>query len=220
MNVFQYFILFMIYSFLGWIIEIINEIITEKRFVNRGFLIGPYCPIYGFGVLLMIGLLNRYINDPIVVFIMSIVLFSILEYFTSYIMEKLFKARWWDYTDRKFNINGRICLETMIPFGIGGLLVMYLVNPFVINVINSIPSTLFKGLAVIVFIIYLIDNIISFSIILGFRNTTFKAEKDNTMEITLLVKEMLTKQSKLSKRLIKSFPNLKVLNKKNKKRNK
>ena len=216
MNIFEYFMLFIIYSFIGWIIEVINEVITEKRFVNRGFLIGPYCPIYGLGVLLMVSLLNRYINDPIVVFIMSIVIFSMLEYFTSFVMEKLFKARWWDYTNRKFNINGRICLETMIPFGVGGLIVMYAVNPFIVDLISNIPDSIFNFIVAIVFIIFLIDNIISFSIILGFRNTTFKAEKDNTMEITNKVKEILTKQSKLSKRLVKSFPNLKVLRKRNK----
>lgn len=216
MNIFEYFMLFIIYSIIGWIIEVINEVITEKRFVNRGFLIGPYCPIYGLGVLLMVSLLNRYINDPIVVFIMSIVIFSMLEYFTSFVMEKLFKARWWDYTNRKFNINGRICLETMIPFGVGGLIVMYAVNPFIVDLISNIPDSIFNFIVAIVFIIFLIDNIISFSIILGFRNTTFKAEKDNTMEITNKVKEILTKQSKLSKRLVKSFPNLKVLRKRNK----
>ena len=216
LNILKYFMLFIIYSFIGWVIEIINEIITEKRFVNRGFLIGPYCPIYGIGVLLMTLMLTKYIEDPIVVFIMSVVIFSILEYFTSYIMEKLFKARWWDYTNRKFNINGRICLETMIPFGIGGIIVMYGVNPLILKVINMIPNSIFNVLAIILLVIFIIDNFISFNIILGFRKITFKAEKDNTLEITKKVKEILSSKSLLGKRLIKSFPNLKVLMKRNK----
>ena len=120
----MYFILFMFYSFIGWIIEIINEIITEKRYVNRGFLVGPYCPIYGFGTIFMITLLTRYLDDFIVLFIMSVVICSLLEYFTSYIMEKMFKARWWDYSDKKFHINGRICLSNCIAFGVLGLLIV------------------------------------------------------------------------------------------------
>lgn len=216
MNLFEYFLLFIIYSVVGWIIEIINEIICAKRYVNRGFLIGPYCPIYGVGALLMISMLNRYLNDPIALFVMAVVVCSILEYLTSFLMEKLFKARWWDYTNRKFNINGRICLETSILFGIGGLIIMYFANPIIVNILNSIPDIILKLIFVITFVIYLVDNLISFSIILGFRNTTFKAEKDNTMEITTKVKEILTNKSKLSKRLIKSFPDLKVSRKRNK----
>ena len=214
MNIYMYFLLFIFYSFIGWIIEIINELITEKRYVNRGFLIGPYCPIYGCGVILMILLLNRYLNDPVVLFIMAVVICSILEYFTSYIMEKIFKARWWDYTERKFNINGRICLETMVPFGIGGLIIMYFVNPFITGVLNMIPTVLLKLISIILFVVFLVDNLISFKIIFKFRNITKKEERDNTAEITAKVKEILSKKSKLGKRLIKSFPDLRILIKK------
>ena len=104
------FLLFLMYSFVGWSLEVIGKLLEKGKFVNRGFLVGPYCPIYGVGSILMIILLNRYINDPPTLFIMSILLFSVLEYSTSYFMEKIFKIRWWDYTRRKFNINGRICL--------------------------------------------------------------------------------------------------------------
>lgn len=210
MNIYLYFMLFLFYSFIGWLIEVINELITEKRYVNRGFLIGPYCPIYGYGALLMITLLTRYLNDPIVLFIMAVVICSLLEYFTSFAMEKIFKARWWDYTNRKFNINGRICLETMIPFGIGGLFIMYFVNPFITKILFLMPNVVIKVISCILFIIFLVDNLISFNIILGFRNITKKQEKDNTAEITMKVKEILSTRSKLGKRLIKSFPNLKI----------
>ena len=114
-NVSVYFILFIIYAMIGWFIEIINGLIQTKKFVNRGFLIGPYCPIYGVGGILITLLLSKYYDDPIVLFFMGIAVCGILEYLTSYIMEKFFKARWWDYSKRKFNINGRICLETIIP---------------------------------------------------------------------------------------------------------
>ena len=112
----QYIALFFIYSFLGWVMESILETVRKKRFVNRGFLIGPYCPIYGAGVLLITILLAKYNDDIWITFLMSLLICGTLEYATSYIMEKIFKARWWDYSYRKFNINGRICLETLIPF--------------------------------------------------------------------------------------------------------
>lgn len=205
--------MFIIYSFIGWIIEIITEYIHHKRFVNRGFLIGPYCPIYGTAAVLMIILLNKYLKDPLALFVMAVVICSIIEYFTSYIMEKLFNARWWDYSNNKFNINGRICLETMIPFGFGGIILMYFINPFIVKLLSFIPTTFLNVIAIIIFILFLIDNIISFKIILGFKNTTFVEEKDNTAEITSRVKETIMKKSKFNKRLIKSFPNLKVSNK-------
>ena len=113
-----YFLLFMTYAFLGWLMEVTLGLIQSKKFVNRGFLIGPYCPIYGFGGLLITFLLQKYVNDPIVLFFMALIICGILEYVTSYLMEKIFHARWWDYSNKKYNINGRVCLDTIIPFGL------------------------------------------------------------------------------------------------------
>ena len=93
-----YFLLFIIYSIMGWIMEVVNQIVSQKKFVNRGCLIGPYCPIYGCGAVLITVLLNKYLNDPITFLIMAILLCGILEYLTSYIMEKVFNLRWWDYS--------------------------------------------------------------------------------------------------------------------------
>ena len=84
----MYFLLFMIYAILGWLMEVTCKLIQYKRFINRGFLIGPYCPIYGYGALLITILLHKYTNDPIVLFIMAIVVCGTLEYLTSYFMEK------------------------------------------------------------------------------------------------------------------------------------
>ena len=131
--------MFIIYSFLGWIVDTTDILITTKKLVNRGFLLGPICPIYGVGVLLMIFLLSRFIDTPLALFILAIFIFMTLEYLTSYFMEKLFNARWWDYSNQKFNLNGRICLETTIPFGLGGMLVMYVINPFITKLLDKIP---------------------------------------------------------------------------------
>lgn len=215
-----YFLLFLIYSFIGWLMEIVFTYFKDRTLVNRGFLMGPYCPIYGTGCILIIFLLKRYLNDVIVLFIMAMVVCSILEYVTSYAMEKLFKARWWDYSDRKFNINGRICLETMVPFGMLGCVLMYVLNPFISNILNNIPSNILNVLAVLLFIIYLIDNIVSYSIITKLHLGANKIVRDNTEEITKKVREYISNYSKFGKRLMNSFPNLEILKKKYKKKDK
>ncbi len=214
------FILFMFYSFLGWIMEIIFTLYKDKTLVNRGFLMGPYCPIYGSGCILIILLLNKYVNDPLALFVMSMVICSILEYMSSYIMEKLFKARWWDYSDRKFNINGRICLETLIPFGLLGCFLMYVINPFISNILLSIPSGILNVLAIILLIIFVVDIITSYSIITKIHLSTRQIVMDNTEEITSKVREYVYNHSKFGKRLVKSFPNIKILDKKYKKKKK
>lgn len=200
----KYFSLFLVYSFIGWLIEIVETFIKEKRIINRGFLIGPYCPIYGTGCLLLVTLLNKYKNDPITLFVMTIVICSILEYTTSYIMEKLFKARWWDYSKFKFNINGRICAETMIPFGILGVLVVYYINPFLMKKVST--NTI---LFVIMLIIFITDVCISFGIITSLKTTINDITKDSTEQITKRVREIIKQRSYFHQRLIKAFPNFK-----------
>ena len=185
-----YFLLFLTYAFLGWCMEVICKLIQYKRFINRGFLIGPYCPIYGWGAIIITLLLNKYLADPIALFIIAIVICSIIEYVTSYFMEKIYHARWWDYSRRKYNINGRICLETMIPFGILGVLIMYFANPFFTGIYEKIPEIALTVICSFLVIVFLIDNIISSHIISTIKFEGIKAEKDNTKEITEKVKQV------------------------------
>lgn len=205
-----YFLLFMTYSFLGWVMEVTLGLIQLKKFVNRGFLIGPYCPIYGFGGLLITFLLQKYVNDPIVLFFMALIICGILEYVTSYLMEKIFHARWWDYSNKKYNINGRVCLDTIIPFGLLGLIIMYVTNPFFIEKYQSIPETGLNILFWTILILFLIDNLVSERIIgtLGKTTKRIGKELDNTEEITKKVKEILLGKSALYRRLLKAYPNI------------
>ena len=196
--------LFLAYSFLGWLMEVIWTLIIDKKIVNRGFLIGPYCPIYGFGCLLLSSLLSRYKSNVILLFIMSIVICSILEYFTSFLMEKLFNARWWDYSKYKFNLNGRICAETMIPFGVLGVLVIFYLNPFLIKNINT-NSIIFM----IMVVLFIVDFFVSFGIITNLRSTISVVAKDSTEEITRRVMEVIRNKSFLHRRLINAFPSFK-----------
>lgn len=204
-----YFLLFISYAFLGWCMEVTCKFIQYKKFINRGFLIGPYCPIYGWGALAITILLKRYMEDPLVLFVMSTIICSIIEYLTSYFMEKKYHARWWDYSNKKFNINGRICLETLIPFGILGVAIMYGTNPILFKLYNQIPQLVINILTVILFIGFIVDNIISSNIISSINVEENKLIKDNTEEITEKIKQVLRQKSWLHRRLINAYPNLK-----------
>lgn len=211
-NVFTYFMLFFIYAILGWIIETTLVSIEKRKFVNRGFLIGPYCPIYGFGGLAITILLKNYTKDPIVLFLMAVIICGTLEYFTSYIMEKIFKARWWDYSAKKYNINGRICLETVVLFGILGCLVMYVLNPITFKYLNMLSNSMLNIISAICFTIFITDNIVSYNVISSFTKTVKTINvgkiKDNTEEITKKVREVLIGKSFFNKRLMEAYPNL------------
>jgi len=220
-NIAIYFLLFMTYSIAGWIMEVTCKGVETKRFINRGFMIGPYCPIYGWGAITITILLHKYTNDWLILFFMSMITCGILEYVTSYVMEKLFHARWWDYSRRKYNINGRICLETLIPFGILGLVIMYITNPFILNNLTKIPESTLNIIAMILFIIFIIDGGVSLKIVSNVRTTSTKLRKenstmDNTEEMTAKVKEILLNKSILNRRLIDAYPNLQATLKKKK----
>lgn len=208
-----YFLLFIIYAVAGWTIEVIGKLIECKRFINRGFLIGPYCPIYGYGALLITLLLNKYTSDPIVLFVMAMLICGILEYLTSYLMEKVFKARWWDYSKKKYNINGRVCLDTIIPFGILGLFIMYISNPFLLSKLELLPELWINILFWTLLILYIADNIVS-GIVIGYvkkTEKTFETKTDNTEEITKKVKQVLQNKSILHRRLLNAYPNLEAV---------
>lgn len=206
----DYFILFMIYSFLGWLMETIVCSIPIRKIVNRGFMIGPYCPIYGAGALMITLMLKKYMEDPIALFIMAILICSVLEYFTSYVMEKIFKARWWDYSDKKMNINGRICLTNSLAFGVIGVLLMYYVNPYFIQILQHLSNNSVYIISTTLFVIFVADYIVSSKLMLGFADTLINIHKDNTEEITQKIKEILREKSIFTKRIANAFPDVKI----------
>ena len=141
---------------------------------------------------------------------MAVIICSILEYFTSYMMEKLFHARWWDYSHRKFNLNGRICLENSLLFGALGFLLIKYINPNIEYLLNMIPQNYFVILTSILLVLHLIDIVLSFSIITKLKLTIDNVRTDATNEITEKVKYILKHRSIWSRRLIKAFPNIKI----------
>ena len=207
-----YFLYFIIIASCGWIMEITLQLVQKHKFADRGFLIGPYCPIYGVGAILITIGLTKLEAYPLALFCVAIVVCAILEYLTSYVMEKIFHARWWDYSENKFNINGRICLETIIPFGLLGLALIYIINPFIFNQLAKIPEDMLNYIAIVVAVLFVVDNIISLKVILNVSATTKKFDKENpkdsTEEISQKVKEFLRGKSILNRRLINAFPKL------------
>lgn len=132
---------FVLYAFLGWVCEDLYCGIPAKKFINRGFFYGPYCPIYGVGALLVLYPLLFVKDYPILVFILGVIITSTLEYITSWVMEILFKTRWWDYSERFMNINGRVCLLNSTLFGIMSIVVVYIIHPVIQDIVLDIPLT-------------------------------------------------------------------------------
>ena len=191
MSLGMYILIFYTYSFLGWCFESFGSIFNPrvKKFVNRGFLIGPICPVYGSGVVLITFLLRKYADDIPALFFLSMLVSGTLEYLTSYFMEKLFNARWWDYHNRKFNINGRVCLEMLIPFGIGGTVIAHFLNPMFIDFFSKIDPKILTIAIVLMVFTNIVDYIISFVVISRFKKAVY-SEADNTEEISNMVKEV------------------------------
>ena len=207
------FLLFIIYSFIGWIIEMLVVAMQVGRFTSRGFLIGPYLPIFGVGAVLITLFLSKYSNDIFVLFIMSAFLGALLEYFVSYIFEKVFHARWWNYEKDRFNLNGRVCLSTTIGFGILGVMLIMFFNPMFLGIINNISEKTLTWTSIILAIIFTADVIVSFTTISKIKKVDKTVKKDNTAEITAKVRKTLKDKSVLGKRLMNAFPDFKIRNK-------
>lgn len=131
---------FAAYSILGWCYEVVLEFVARQKLVNRGFLMGPYCPIYGFGAVLVLLLFGDTSMNPVALFLASAAVCTALEYFTSYWMERLFHARWWDYSKKHFQINGRVCLEGFLAFGAMSVILVYWVDPALTNLFSHLPE--------------------------------------------------------------------------------
>lgn len=190
--------------------EVCVSLWNKHKFINRGFLIGPYCPIYGWGCLAIIIIVGQNTSDILSVFLKSILICSLLEYFTSYFMEKIYNVRWWDYSNKKFNINGRICLETMIPFGLLASLIIYVLHPAVIKLINLLSPESLVIIASILFVIYIIDNIVSTYILFKIKGKIKSERKDNTEKIKQYIEKWFQDNTVLYRRIKNAFPKFQV----------
>ncbi len=172
-----YYIYWLIYAFLGFIVETLYVSIPNGKFVERGFLHGPIIPIYAFGAMSILYFLVPFSSHPLSVFLLGIILTSTLEYLTSWAMEKLFDMRWWDYSKRKFNINGRICLRNSILFGLLSVILVEWIHPFVTNLLAKVPSDTLKFIALSSFIILVIDFTSSLLSVINFKRYVEQVDK-------------------------------------------
>ncbi len=213
------FIVFFIYSCIGYICEIICSSIVQKKLVNRGFLCGPYCPIYGVGSLFILFTLLRFREDPVIVFILGAIITSALEYFTSFLLEKIFHNKWWDYSYLKAQIHGRVCLQNTLLFGLGSLLIIYMSQPMIDNILIKIPELILNIFAYGLLFVFVADCIYSFIIAYNLRNRIIICEELKTEKLAKLpgmlekiLKERVKKFKTYPKRLLEAFPNLKNAN--------
>ena len=161
-----WFLWLMIYSIIGWVYESTICSIGHRKLINRGFLNGPYCPIYGTGAVLVLLVLGR-IQNPVLLFFAGALVTCSLEYLTSWLMEKLFHARWWDYSKRKFNIGGRVCLIGAVVFGAFSVVLILVLHPWVKSLTDRLTDTALTWICAILLVGIVSDLIVTVKGLLG-----------------------------------------------------
>lgn len=157
-----YFMVFILGAFIGWIYEICFYFITENNLTNPGFLYGPYLPVYGYGALLMVLLFKPLKKQPVLIFIFSMLLTGVLEYFTGKIMVDIWHRTWWDYTGLFLNIDGYVCLRSVLSFAIGGEVLIYFIEPQIQKLLDKEFTHQIDMFLNIFMVIFLADNLVSF----------------------------------------------------------
>ena len=159
--IYRWFLSFIIYSFLGWVCETAYCSIGARKFVNRGFLHGPLCPVYGVGALLVLWLLPKDPKDTLSLFLSAILVTTVLEYLTSVILEKLFHMKWWDYSRYKFQINGRVCLLNSLMFGALATVLVRFINPEVQGLLSAVPASVLPWICLVLLAAVLLDTFLT-----------------------------------------------------------
>ena len=207
-------LLFFTFSFLGWCMEVTLKYIQFHRFINRGFLIGPCLPIYGTGVTvitLSVYLVGGEFRTISGVFLASMISSGALEYFSSWIMEKLFHARWWDYSQKPMNLHGRIWIGNLLLFGLAGVILSEIVVPPVMMFYLRIPAIIRWIVSGVLAVTAIVDAVVSYGITSTVKKEMYQYSGiDNTEEVSRVVRETLSNRSLLYRRLMEAYPNMKV----------
>jgi uncharacterized membrane protein len=185
----RYACLFVIYSFLGWVYETIYCTVKGGKWENRGFLFGPVCPIYGTGAIAISAVMSLTAQNSIElsawqIFLISVVGSAVLEFVTSWVLEKTFHALWWDYSKLPFNIQGRISLFTSLGFGVAGLLIVYYIAPATEEVMVTVPSIMTELLSLILIFLFAADLTLTVVALYHFEKVVARVEDsfNNGME--------------------------------------
>lgn len=181
---------FTIYSFLGWVVETLFCSLQSRKFIWRGFLVGPICPIYGFGSLLVLLLLHPFSENVVLVYVFGVILMTGLEYFVSFLLEKIFKKSFWDYSNYRYNLNGRVNLIYSLFWGLLCLVLVYLVHPLFQSVVESLSGKILLTATIIILLSILMDVMYSVRYTLVFNrellSLTALAERIDKLRIDML----------------------------------
>lgn len=205
---------FLIYSFLGWVIESIFRSIIEKKIINTGFLKGPICPIYGIGALIMSFVLDGLSNNLICLFIASMIILTIWEYIVGVFLEKTFHTKYWDYSDHKINFQGRICLTNSIYWGILGVVFVKYIHPFMQEIIEKVNIDVLHFVVTITSIVFVVDVITSIVKVKNIKPALERIEelnneiKEKLAEIKSIRNEKSTEKSDIADNIQKIIDEL------------
>lgn len=205
---------FLIYSFLGWVIESIFRSIIEKKIINTGFLKGPICPIYGIGALIMSFVLDGLSNNLIYLFIASMIILTIWEYIVGVFLEKTFHTKYWDYSDHKINFQGRICLTNSIYWGILGVVFVKYIHPFMQEIIEKVNIDVLHFVVTITSIVFVVDVITSIVKVKNIKPALERIEelnneiKEKLAEIKSIRNEKSTEKSDIADNIQKIIDEL------------
>ena len=192
--IFKLIMYFIIYSFFGWVLESVFKTYLQKKLVNSGFLHGPVCTIYGVGALIMLLFLDKFRGNIIAIFIIGFVVLSVWEYIVGVLLEKIFKTKYWDYSDNKFNFQGRVCLMNSIFWGILAVIFIQFVHPFISMQVDKIPNTALIVVTSTIMLGMLVDFIVTIV-----RITNIQSKVEKLREITEKLNEQLKQMKKTEK---------------------
>ena len=177
MQIYYFILYFFIYGFLGWCTEVAYATVKQKKFVNRGFLNGPICPVYGVGIGMVVMLLEPMSGTIVSLYVVSTALVTTIEGVTGYLMDRLFHHKWWDYSNQPLNIGGYVCLLFSLAWGVACVLIVRVIHPFVYQVVDMIPVTVGIGLAAVLGIALLADLYVTTAEILKLNKKLETMEK-------------------------------------------
>ena len=202
-------LLFFAYAFLGWCIEVTLKYFQFHRFINRGFLTGPWLPIYGSGAALITVVIKGLAPLEFSVgttFIVSFLLCGFLEYMTSYVLEKRFHARWWDYSSKPMNLHGRVWIGNLVLFGLGGVVIVDLINPLLLRLSEHMSFPLREIMAFSLSAVFIADYVMSHFVLKLVKSRVESSDADETEAISKEVRLLLSNRSVFYRRFADAYP--------------
>lgn len=200
--------LYMIYSFIGWCGEVVVAAVKRHRFVNRGAVSGPFCPIYGLGAAVVAVFFPELKGNPLFLFLGGMVVNTFVEYVTGRIMEMSLHKKWWDYSDQKFNLGGYVCLKTSVLWGICTVLMIYVLNPVFTGLVGLIPKLWGEIILWVLFGLLIVDFIGTVIAVWGLKKKNGRIDqiREGLERTSKLLENTMTRR--LQARMIKAYPNL------------